>query len=103
MAWEMRGRSGPYYTRSRREGGRVVREYIGGGLRGELAAAVDQAARQQRAVVASALVAEQASLVRLDELMETLQTATDALARSALILGGFHRHARGEWRRRLGR
>src|SRR5262249_36568801 len=103
MAWEMRGGSGPYYTRSRREGGRGIREYIGGGLRRELAAAADQTARQQREVLASSLATERADLLPLEQLMDTLHTVTDALARTELVQNGFHRHARGQWRRRRGR
>jgi hypothetical protein len=46
--WERRERGGLYYTRSRREDGRVVREYIGGRVLGEIVALEDECERRQR-------------------------------------------------------
>ena len=46
--WERRERGGLYYTRSRREDGRVVREYIGGSVLGEIVALEDECERRQR-------------------------------------------------------
>ena len=47
MAWETRG-TRTYYYRSRKISGRVVKEYIGGGLAGMLAEREDEARRRKQ-------------------------------------------------------
>ena len=49
MPWESGPRGRPYYTRTRRENGRVIREYIGVGQEGQRAAEEDEALRAGRA------------------------------------------------------
>ena len=51
--WEKRERGGLYYTRSRKVNGRVVREYVGSGASGELAALMDA---QELTVAAVAII-----------------------------------------------
>jgi hypothetical protein len=98
MAWEERERGGPYYTRSRREGGRVVREYVGGGLAGRLASESDRIERERREVRALEEKREWEKLAALAAPVLELSEAAEILARAHLIAGGFHRH-KGEWRR----
>jgi hypothetical protein len=63
MGWDKGGR---YYTRSKRVNGRVVREYVGGGAKGEEAARQDALQRQQRRDERTAELAEQAKIAVLD-------------------------------------
>jgi hypothetical protein len=99
MGWE-RGR---YYTRSKKVGGRVMREYVGAGPLAELAAQLDELAREQRRLDALALRQEKDELAALDAELKAFCEAADELARAALLAAGFRRHNRGEWRKRRGK
>ena len=98
MGWENRERGGPYYTRSRREGGRVVREFVGGGLAGRLASEAARIDRERREVRALAEKREREKLEALAAPVLELSEAAEILAQAHLIAAGFHRH-KGEWRR----
>ena len=101
MAWEQRKRGGWYYTRSRRINGRVVREYVGGGLRGELAAAEDARKRAVREAQRKARAEEQQRLSRQDVPLEKLNTLCRELVQQLLEAAGYCQR-RGEWRKRRG-
>ncbi len=99
MAWETRERGGPYYTRSRREGGRVIREYVGGGLAGRLASEADRIERERREAEKRRYRQELERLRRsLFAPVLELSEAAEVLTRAELIAAGYHRH-KGEWRR----
>jgi hypothetical protein len=100
MAWERRERGGLYYTRSKKVDGEVVREYIGSGLLGQFAAMEDERQREEKRQRAAF---EREERERLEEALapvEELDEAAEVLARAALLAGGYHRHKRGEWRKR---
>ncbi len=101
MAWETRERGGSYYTRSRRKDGRVVREYVGVGVLGEIAALEDEYERRRQEEEAAYWKEE---LERLEELAAPvleLSEAAEILVRAHLIAAGYHRH-KGEYRRARG-
>ena len=100
MGWETRKRgTGRYYTRSRREGGHVVREYIGGGLLGRLAAQLDELKRQQREEETAHWWEERERFEQNAAFLRELEEAAEILSQAYLIAAGFHKR-RGEWRRR---
>ncbi len=99
MGWEVRGRR-RYYTRSRKVNGRVVREYVGAGAVGELAAAADALRRADRLAESEARRAEQARWREALAPLLELSRAADLLARTALLAAGFHQHSRSSWRRK---
>src|SRR5829696_1002806 len=100
MAWEKRERGGVYYTRSRKVNGQVVREYIGGGVLGELAAQMDAKKRQRREEETAAWREERECLEELAGLVDELCEDVETVARATLLAAGFRQHNRGEWRRR---
>ena len=97
--WEWRERGGPYYTRSREEGGRVVREYVGGGILGRIAALEDEHERRRREEEAACWREERERLDTLLAPLEELCEAAEVLARAALVAAGYRKHNRGEWRK----
>lgn len=96
MGWE-RGR---YYTRSRREGGRVVREYVGSGPDAALIARFDEMERDHRESERITARMEREELDALDAPLLALDDLADLLARAALLAAGYRQHHRGEWRKR---
>lgn len=79
--------------------GRPVKEYVGGGLAGELAAEADRIERERREAedlrrrrVLERLEVLAAPLEELDDLAATL-------TRTSRVAGGYHRR-KGEWRMR---
>ena len=93
MPWETRLRGYAYYTRTRREGGRSIREYIGTGQEARRAADEDAARRRQ-------VEADRDAARDLAEDVQTLSELAELLARAALLAAGYHRPNRGPWRKR---
>jgi hypothetical protein len=103
MSWESRKGRGRYYTRSRRRGGRVIREYFGTGEVAELAAQMDGLRRRERIEAIEARRRRDCEADALDACVAAACHAIDLMARAALVAAGFHQHHRGEWRRRRGK
>jgi hypothetical protein len=80
----------------------VVREYVGTGPVAELAAAEDAAQRRQRADERAALQAAEAQLAGPVAALAEFETLLDRLTAALLVGAGYHRHHRGDWRKRRG-
>jgi hypothetical protein len=98
MAWEKRERGGPYYTKSRRVNGQVVREYIGGGEFARIVSESDAMSRTLREAERQQQRAELERLEALAALVCELCDVTEVLTRAHLLTLGYHEH-KGEWRR----
>ena len=98
MAWEHRG-DRTYYYRSRKIGGRVVKEYIGGELAGMLAEREDQRRWRKRDAERAALQADQDAFEAAAAAHDAFARAADALMTAALFEASYHRHDRGQWRK----
>lgn len=100
MAWEKRKRGGAYYYRSRRVGGRVVKEYVGRGPLAEMAAAWAEEDRAERLAKAQADRRRRRELDDVAQQVGEASKAVDDVAAAWLTMLGYHRHDRGNWRKR---
>ena len=98
MAWQTVGRC-TFYTRSRKVGGRVVREYCGTGLRGTLAAETDDCLRRVRDIDRRARRLEHWEMDDLDERVGEMCERAELVATAVLLAAGYHK-PKGRWRRR---
>ena len=97
MSWETRGGRGRYYTRTRKVGGRSVREYLGCGPEAHAAAAADALLHAERQRQYAARREERARLREHDGQVVRLFEVAGLVASAALAASGLHRH-HGEWR-----
>jgi hypothetical protein len=96
VGWKTRRNGSRYYYRSRREGDRVISEYVGAGPAAETAAAEHTARCARR-------TAAREETRRLDAIARDLaeqRRIVDGAVAAALEATGYHRHHRGEWRKR---
>jgi hypothetical protein len=93
-------RNGRYFYRSRREGDRVVSEYLGAGAVGEAVARREDARRAQALAARGRERSSQEEARALEATLHDLARASDELLAEALTAAGYHRHHRGEWRLR---
>jgi hypothetical protein len=97
MSWETRRNGNRYYYRSRRQDGRVVREYVGGGEKGRRAAEADAAARDSREQAAKLLAEKNRPVDGLAAHLDVFGKIVDQLVTCQLLCAGWRRHHRG-WR-----
>jgi hypothetical protein len=98
MAWESRGSRLYYYT-ARREGKRVVKNYIQPIIANEVAF-IEQDRMEMRAEAAEEQRQAKAELAALETALAPLNSYADAVAAGAMLAAGYHRHNCGEWRKR---
>lgn len=98
MGWEDRnGRR--YYYRKRREGKRVVSEYMGSGFVGELAGNMDIVNRSESHQSRALWLNQKGSVEVIDEQISEVERFTKAITRAVLLVSGYHPHKR-QWRKR---
>jgi hypothetical protein len=96
MGLEARG-SNLYYYRKRREGPRVVSEYIGRGYVAALTMKLDALEREEERAHRAQERGEREADEALDGLLDAIGAALKEAAAVELVAAGCHNH-KGEWR-----
>ena len=99
MAIETRRNGNLYYYKKRREGDRVVSEYVGGGMVVELERKRAEIERERKQADRESLEAQRMSMADIDNALDSFSNTVDMLVEAELISMGFHQHKR-QWRKR---
>src|SRR5687767_11703717 len=99
MGLERRG-GGFYFYRKVRRGKQVVSEYAGGRLAAPLMAQIEALDRERKREARVAWEGERTRKADEDAKLAELYDRIEGIARHVLEAAGYHRHKRGEWRRR---
>ena len=102
MTWETRNGKGSYYTRSKKLNGRVVREYVGTGRVGELAAATDRLRSGWRQATQEHWRIEKLAMAELENAVATYFEMVKLVQSLLVVNSGYYKHHGGAWRRRRG-
>ena len=90
-----------YYYKSRRDGEKVRKVYVGAGDFAHVAAKLDEAEGLRRKEELAYWEAERERLERSAAFLQELEAAAEVLVRAHLLASGCHRH-KGQWRRQRG-
>ena len=94
MSWEQRGNR-RYYYRKRRQGGRVVSEYVGAGELAGAAAALDALEREIRRAERQRRAQLRALDAQIAQVCDLIRALTDAV----LLINDYHTH-KVQWRKK---
>ena len=92
-----------YFYHSRREGCRVVQDYVGRGAAAERVANLISEECRKRTHARKKRQETQRPYADMDRAVERACGAVQGALTGTLEAAGFHQHHRGEWRRRRGR
>src|SRR5262245_59779907 len=99
MAWETRLNRYRYYVVSARRGGRVL-HFTFKGQAAEIAAYQTESRREARQKAIAARHEHREHWAQAQATLDELTRLTKLLQEVILLAAGFHRHARGEWRKK---
>lgn len=100
MPWDCRASTkNRYYTRTIRQNGKRVRQYVGRGPEAEAAARQDAQRRTQRQAGYNAARQDQAALASAEAPLKALSASLDLLTKAVLLTNGYYL-TDGHWRRR---
>ena len=94
MTWQKRGNR-RYYYRKRRQGDRVISEYVGAGQLAETEAALDNLERQIRRAQRRRRQEHRALDAQVNQICDLIRILTD----SVLLINDYHTH-KGQWRKK---